>query len=111
MGIELPENISINKHTIELEEGKNPCYRPIYALNPVKLETLKAYIKTHLKIGFIRLSKSLANAFIFFDKKPDVSLRLCVNYQGFNNLTIKNRYPLPLIVETLDRLVWAKQFT
>ena len=77
----------------------------------MELETLKTYIKTHLKTGFIWPSKSPAGAPILFNKKPDGSLRLCVDYRGLNNLTIKNRYPLPLIGESLDRLGRAKRFT
>jgi hypothetical protein len=46
-----------------------------------------------------------------FVKKPDGSLRLCVDYRGLNEGTIKNRYPLPLIQETLMRLSKAKWFT
>ena len=107
----LPERTELNEHAIDLEDGKQPPYGPIYSLGPVELETLKTYIKTHLKTGFIRPSKSPASAPILFDKKPDGSLRLCVNYQGLNNLTIKNRYPLPLIEESLDRLGQAKRFT
>ncbi len=68
------------------------------------------YLETHLITGFIRLSKSPAGAPIFFDKRPDGSLRLCVNYRGLNDLTIKNRYPLPLIGESLDWLSRAKRF-
>ncbi len=71
---------------------------------------MKTYIETRLKTGFIQLSKSLVGAPIFFDKKPDGSLRLCVNYRGLNNLTIKNRYSLPLIDKSLDRLSQAKRF-
>ena len=107
----LLECIKLNKHAIDLEDGKQPSYGPIYSLGPVKLETLKTYIETHLKTGFIRPSKSPAGAPILFDKKPDGSLRLCVNYWGLNNLTIKNRYPLPLIGESPDRLSRAKRFT
>ena len=109
--MELPENTGINKHTIELQDGKQPPYERIYSLEPVKLETLKTYIETHLKTGFIRPSKSLGGAPILFDKKPDNSLWLCVNYQGLNNLMIKNWYPLPLIGEALDWLGRAKKFT
>ena len=69
------------------------------------------YIETNLKNGFIKPSKSPARAPILFDKKPDGSLRLCVDYQGLNNLTIKNRYPLPLVGESLDRLGRARRFT
>ena len=49
----LPECTKLNKHAINLEKGKQLSYRPIDSLNPVKLETLKTYIKTHLKTGFI----------------------------------------------------------
>ena len=78
--MELSKNIVINKHTIELVKGKQPSYGPIYNLGLVELETLKAYIETYLKIGFIWLFKTFAVIPILFDKKPDSSLRLYVNY-------------------------------
>ena len=99
---ELPEYTEINDHAIKLVDGQQPPYGPIYSLGPVELKTLKTYIETNLKNGFIRPSKSPAGAPILFDKKPDGSLRLCVDYRGLNNLTIKNRYPLPLVGESLD---------
>ena len=108
---ELPENIGMNEYTIELEEGKQPPFGPIYSLGPVELETLKTYIKTNLANGFIRPSKSPAGAPILFDRKPDGSLRLCVDYRGLNNITIKNWYPLPLIGESLNQLGRARRFT
>ena len=77
----------------------------------MELETLKTYIETNLANGFIRPSKSPAGAPILFERKLDGSLWFCVNYQDLNNLTIMNRYPLPLIGESLDRLGRAKQFT
>ena len=92
----------MNEHAIKLEEGKQPPFGPIYSLGPVELETLKTYIKTNLANVFIRLSKSLAGAPIFFDWKPSGSLCFCVDYWGLNNITLKNRYPLPLIEESLD---------
>ena len=100
----------MNEHAIELEEGKQPSFGPIYSLGPVELETLKTYIKTNLANGFIRPFKSPAGALIFFNRKPDGSLRFCVNYRGLNNITIKNQYPLSLIGESLDRLGRAKRF-
>ncbi len=51
--MELSKNTGINKHTIELIDGKQPPYGPNYTLSPVELETLKTYIETHLKTGFI----------------------------------------------------------
>ena len=109
--VELSENIGINEHAIELEKDKQPPFDPIYSLEPVELETLKIYIKTNLANGFIRPSKSLAGALIFFDRKPNGSLRLCVDYQGLNNITIKNQYLLFLIGKSLDRLGRARRFT
>ncbi len=109
--MELPKNTRMNEHAIELIEEKQPLYGPIYALRPVELETLKAYIETHLKTEFIWPSKSPVDVSIFFDKKLDNSLCMCVNYQGLNNLTIRNRYLFPPIGEALDYLGWTKRFT
>ena len=108
---ELPETTGMNKHAIELEEGKQPPFGPIYSLGPVELETLKTYIEINLANGFIRPSKSPVEVPILFDRKPDRSLRLCVDYRGLNNITIKNRYPLPLIGEFLNWLGRARRFT
>ena len=108
---ELLEHSGINDHAIELVESyQQPSYRPIYSLGPVELETLKAYIETNLTNGFIRPSKSPAGAPILFDRKSNSFLWLCVNYRDLNNLMIKNRYPLPLIEESLDRLGRLKRF-
>ncbi len=100
----------MNDHAIELDEGKQPHYDPIYSLGPVELETLKTYIETNLKNRFIRPSKTPASVPILFDRKPDGSPRLCVDYRGLNNLNIKNRYLLPLIGESLERFGRAKRF-
>ena len=101
----------MNKHVIKVKEGKQPSFRHIYNLDLEELETLKTYIKTNLASNFIRLSKFSANAPILFDRKPNGSLRFCVNYRGLNNIIVKNQYPLLLIDESLDWLGWAKQFT
>ena len=107
----LPEHTEINTHAIDIEEGKQPPYGPIYSLELVELEILKTYIETNLANGFISSSKSPAGALIMFDKKPDRSFCLCVDYWGLNNITIKNQYLLPFVVKSLDRLGRAKQFT
>ena len=109
--MKLPKNTGINKYVIKLQNGKQPPYGPIHGLELVKLKTLKIYIKNHLKTGFIWPFKSPAGVFIQFNKKPNGSLWLCIDYQGLNNLMIKNRYPLSLIRKALDWLGKAKQFT
>ncbi|CAJ0923136.1 unnamed protein product [Ranitomeya imitator] len=75
------------------------------------LKTLKEYIDENLSKGFIRPSSSPAGAPIFFVKKKDESLRPCVDYRDINKVTIKNRYPLPLIPELLERVRQAKVFS
>ena len=108
---ELPENTGMNEHAIELEEGKQPPFGPIYSLGLVELETLQTYIETNLANGFIWPSKSPARAPILFDRKLDRSFRICVNYRSLKNITIKNRYPLPLIGKSLDWLGRTRRFT
>ena len=102
LAAKLLEYMRINNHAIELIDDWQPLYGLIYSLSPIKLEILKTYIGYNLANGFIKPFKSPARVPIFFDKKPDGSLRFCIDYQGFNNLTIKNRYPLPLVREFLD---------
>ena len=108
---ELPQKTGIKEFAIELEEGKQPPFRPIYSLGLVELETLKTNIEAILTNGFIRPFKFPIGAPILFHRKPNRSLRLCVDYWSLNNITIQNRYPLPSIGKLLDRLGQAKKFT
>ena len=102
LAIELSKHMEINDYAIELMDDQQPLYGPIYSLGPVELETLKAYIENNLANGFIRSFKSPAEALILFNKKPDGSLRLCVDYQGFSNLIMKNQYFLLLVRELFN---------
>src|SRR5580692_4995423 len=61
--------------------------------------------------GFIRESSSPAAVPLLLAAKPGGGVRICHDYRGLNNVTIKNRYPLPLIRETLDALCHAKFYT
>ena len=97
--------------SIELDPGKQPPFGPIYSLSELELKALSEWIEENLSKGFIRASSSPAGAPILFVKKKDGSLRLCVDYRALNNITIKNRYPLPLIPEALDRLRKATVYT
>ena len=100
----------MNEHAIKLEKGKQPLFGLIYSLSLVESETLKTYIKTNLANNFIWPFKSPAGASILFDRKLDGSLRLCIDYWGLNNITIKNQYPLPLIGKLLNWLGREKRF-
>ena len=72
---------------------------------------MKIYVKENLANGFIKPSKSLAAPSVMFVKRPDSKLRMVVDYRGLNRVTVKNRFPLPLIPKMLDRLHLAKVFT
>jgi hypothetical protein len=96
---------------IELKPGTEPPYGPIYPLSPRELGALKEFLEENLAKGFIRESKSPAGAPILFTPKKDGGLRLCVDYRGLNAITIKNRYPLPLISEIMDRVSGANYFS
>src|SRR5260370_2477665 len=72
---------------IELEEGKVPPFSPIYSLTPVEKEALHSYISKNLVKGFICHSVSSATSPILFVKKPNGSLRLCIDYRGLNSIT------------------------
>ncbi|GKA73685.1 putative reverse transcriptase domain-containing protein [Tanacetum coccineum] len=54
--------------------------------------------------GFIRPSSSPWEAPVLFVKKKDGSFRMCIDYRELNKLTVKNRYPLPMIDDLFDQL-------
>jgi hypothetical protein len=98
-------------HAIDLESGERPLFRPLYNLSVKELAALREYLDQALKNGWIKRSVSEAGAPILFVPKKDSSLRLYVDYRGLNAITKKNRHPLPLISETLDRLGRIKVFS
>ena len=98
-------------HPIDLTEGKEPPYMPIYNLSQKELEVLRKYLEENLRKGWICKSKSPVGALVLFTPKANRSLQLCVDYWGLNTLMVKNCYPLPLIDEMLDQLQGVKYFT
>ena len=98
-------------HEIKLEPGRTLPYAKAYPMAPPEQEALAEYLEENLKKGYIRPSKSHTAAPVFFIKKKDGTLRLVVDYQRLNSITIKDRYPLPLTQSLLDRFAKAKVFT
>lgn len=66
--------------------------------------TMERYIHDSLVAGIIQPSSSPAGAGFFFVGKKDKSLRPCIDYRGLNDITIKNRYPLPHISSAFELL-------
>ena len=58
---------------------------------------MEEYIEDSLATGAVRPSASPAVAGFFFVEKKDKTLRPCIDYPGLNDITVKNRYPLPLL--------------
>ena len=98
-------------HAIELKKNKSSSYDFIYFLSKSELKIFRKYLNKHLKNDFIRLFQLFTEALILFIKKKNDSLRLCVNYKVLNSLTIKNKYFLSLIGESLNRLSKIKVYT
>jgi hypothetical protein len=99
-------------HEIKLVEGANPPFARNYKpMSAQELEAVKKYLDEHLAKGFIRPSSSSAAAPVLLVRKPGGGIRVCVDYRALNEITIKNRYPIPLFNETLDRLSKAKVFS
>lgn len=84
-------------YTINLEPRTKPHYRSLHRMSRNKLLILKKYLENNLHKEFIWISTLLVVSSILFTKKPDDSLRFCVNYWKFNVITIKNYYPIFLI--------------
>jgi hypothetical protein len=75
------------------------------------LVELKKQIEELLEKGFIRPSSSPWGAPVLFVSKKDGSRRMCVDYRSLNEVTIKNKYPLPRIEDLFDQMKGAKIFS
>jgi hypothetical protein len=58
-----------------------------------------------LQAGLIIPSSSPFGSRVLLVKKKDGTCRFCVDYRRLNDLTIKNRFPMPLVEEILEELV------
>jgi hypothetical protein len=99
-------------HTINLKEGApETVHAKVYPMPPNEQQELIAFLEDNLRKGYITPSKSPMASPVFFIKKKDGKLRLVQDYQKFNEISIKNRYPLPLPADIINRLSGAKYFS
>ena len=101
----------VTDHAINIKDGKEAPHGPLYNLSQRELGVLREYLQKEVERGRVVRSTSPAGAPIIFVPKKDGTLRLCVDYRALNSVTVKDRCPLPLINETLDRLQGAQFFT
>ncbi len=108
---ELPKEKPWN-HMIELLPNANTNLNcKVYPLNRVEQEELDKFLDKNLGSRRIRPSKSPMASPFFFVKKKDGKLRPIQDYCKLNKMMIKNRYPLLLILELMDKLCGAKYFS
>src|SRR5271168_1756144 len=102
-------------HHIEIEkkdgQEQEVPWGPLYKMSRDELLVLRHTLTDLLDKQFIRVSNSPAAAPVLFVRKPGGGLRFCVDYRGLNRITRKDRYPLPLIYETLQNIGKARWYT
>ena len=98
-------------HEIELLPGEKPPAKNAYRMAPPELAELRKQLDELLNAGFMRPAKAPYGAPVLFQKKNDGSMRLCIDYHALNKITVRNRYPLPIINDLFDRLHGAKYFS
>jgi hypothetical protein len=94
----------------EININREPPFGPLYNMSRDELLVLQKTLTDLLDKGFIRVSVSPTRAPVLFVYKPGRGLCFCVDYQALNQLTVKDRYLLPLIRETLNNITKVKWF-
>lgn len=104
---ELPGGMPPNEahgHTIRLEPGVQPPFKRQSRLTRAEEEEVKKQVTDLLAKGFIEPSNSPFGAPVLFVQKKDGTLRMCIDYRALNNITVRDRYPLPNIQDLIDKL-------
>jgi hypothetical protein len=96
---------------IELKPGTAPIYKTPFRMTTPELAELKEHIRELLEKGFIFPSSSPWGAPVIFVPKKDGTHRLCMDYHALNEVTVKNKYPLPRIDDLFDQLLGACVFS
>jgi hypothetical protein len=96
---------------IELISGTTPISKRAYRVPGPKLVELKKQIDELLEKGYIRPSTSPWTDLVLFMEKKDGTKKMCIDYRSLNEVTIKNKYPLPRIEDQFDQLRGVSVFS
>jgi hypothetical protein len=96
---------------IELLPGSAAISKRAYRVSGLELVELKKQIDELLEKGYIWPSTSPWAAPVLFVEKKDGTRRMCIDYRALNEVTIKNKYPLPRIEDLFDQLRGASVFS
>ena len=91
-------------HAIDLEPRQQPPFGKLYLMSPTELNALRVYLNKAIKAGIIQKLILPAASPVMLVPKTDGSLQLVIDYRRLNDITIKNCYLLPLILDMLDCL-------
>jgi hypothetical protein len=89
---------------IELIPSTAPISKRAYRVSRLELVELKKQVDELLEKGYIRPSTSSWAALVLFVEKKDGMKRMCIDYRCLNEVTFKNKYPLPIIEDLFDQL-------
>jgi hypothetical protein len=96
---------------IELIPGTAPISKRAYRVSGPELVELKKQIDELLENGYIRPSTSPWATPVLFVEKKDGTKRMSIDYRALNEVTVKNKYPLPRIEDLFDQLRGASVFS
>jgi hypothetical protein len=96
---------------IELLPGIAPISKRAYRVSGLELVELKKQIDELSEKGYIRPNTSPWAAPVLFVEKKDGTRRMCIDYRALNEVTIKNKYPLPRIEDLFNQLRGASVFS
>jgi hypothetical protein len=100
------------EHAITLLPGTQPPpARPLRHQSEKDAAVMKEYVEAGLKSGILRPSTSPYGSMALIVKKKDGTPRVVIDYRALNEVTVKNKYPLPLMDELFDRTQGAQFFT
>lgn len=97
--------------SIDLLSGASLPSSLLYNLSAPERRSMEKYINESLASGIIRPSSSPLGAGFFFVKKKDGTLCPCIDYRGLNSITIRNKYPLPLMHSAFELFQGACVFS
>ena len=98
-------------HQITLILGAQPVNVKPYRYAPTQKDEIERQVKEMLANGVIQPSTSLYASPVLLVKKKDGPWRFCIDYRNLNSITVKNKYPLPIVDELLDELKGSQWFT
>jgi hypothetical protein len=108
--LRMPPDMEV-KLVIDLLPGTTLTFKRPYKMSVEELKELKKQSTVLQEVGYIRPSSSPWEASVLFVQKKDGSQKMCVDYRSLNDVTVKNKYPLPRIEDLFDQMRGARVFS